>query len=147
MPPIFEYHYTVAEADIDVQGHANNVCYVDWMQSAALAHSAAQGWPTQRYLESGTGWVARMHRIDYRLPSFAGDRIVVRTWVATMTKVTSIRRYRILRPADGALLATAETKWAFLDFTTGQPMRIPTEVIDAFQLVDDPDAGGLEGSI
>lgn len=140
MPEIFEYPHTVAESEIDVQGHANNVVFVGWLQSAALAHSAAQGWPTERYLKKGTGWVARSHHIDYHQPAFAGDQVVVRTWVATMGKVTSIRRYRILRIGDGVLLASAETKWAFLNFATGQPIRIPPEVIASFQLVDDAKA-------
>ena len=45
MPEIFEYLHTVRDDEADSLGHANNVAYVEWMQSAALAHSAAQGWP------------------------------------------------------------------------------------------------------
>ena len=137
MPHIFEYSHTVTEDEIDVLRHANNVAYIEWLQSAAVAHSAAQGWPAQRYQDLGLGWVVRSHAIEYLRPAFADDRIVVRTWVATMSKATSIRRYRILRPADDALLATAETRWAFINFSTRQPLRIPSEIADAFTLVDD----------
>ena len=42
--------------EIDEHGHANNVRYVAWMQSAAVAHSSAQGWTPQRYRELGSGW-------------------------------------------------------------------------------------------
>jgi len=136
MPDVFEYFHDVTEESIDGQGHANNVVYVEWMQSAAVAHSTAQGWPGHRYRELGLGWVVRSHKIDYLVPAMAGDRIVVRTWVATMRKVTSIRRYRIHRVGDDALLAKAETNWAFIRFDTRQPARIPAEVTDAFVLVD-----------
>ena len=84
----------------------------------------------------GQNWVVRAHAIEYLLPAFAGDHVVVETWVASMKKVTSLRRYRISRSGDGALLATAETNWAFVDFTSGKPVRIPPEVGEAFAVVD-----------
>jgi len=140
MPAVFEHRHVIGPHEIDAQGHANNVAYIQWMQDAALAHSAAQGWPGPRYREFGFGWVARSHHIDYRLPGFVDEAIVVRTWVATMKRVSSVRRYRILRAADAALLAEAETNWAFVSYATGQPTRIPPEIIASFILVDDPSA-------
>ena len=139
MPQIYEYRHTVHDDEIDGLGHANNVAYVDWMQSAAMAHSTAQGWPGERYRRLGSGWVARSHKIEYHKPAFAGDCLVVRTWVATLRKATSIRRYKILRAADDTLLATAETKWAFIDYTTRQPMRIPPQVAESFQIIEEND--------
>lgn len=136
MPAVFDYPHTVLAEEIDALGHANNVAYVEWMQWAAIAHSEAQGWPGWRYQNLGRGWVVRAHTIQYLQPATQGDRIVVRTWVASMKKATSVRRYRIVRPADGAILATAETRWAFIDYATGQPARIPAEVAQAFTVVD-----------
>ena len=136
MTEVFEFHHTVRDEEIDELGHANNVVYVEWMQSAAMAHTAALGWPGSRYRELGSGWVARSHKIDYHQPALAGQEIVVRTWVATMQKVTSIRRYRIVRTGDEELLATAETKWAFVNYQTGQPARIPPEIAGSFTVVE-----------
>jgi acyl-CoA thioester hydrolase len=140
MPAVFEFHRTVRDDEIDTQGHANNVCYVQWMQDAALAHSAAQGWPAEAYRRLGSGWVVRSHAIEYHEPVQAGEEIVVETWVATFKRVTSVRRYRITRPADGALLATAETKWAFINYATGQPQRVPADIAGAFEIVAHPPA-------
>jgi acyl-CoA thioester hydrolase len=137
MPAIYEYRHTIRDEEIDGLGHANNVAYLDWMQSAAVAHSTTQGWPGERYRRLGSGWVVRSHTIEYRQPAFAGDRIVVRTWVATMKKATSLRRFHIFREPDDVLLAVAETRWAFVNYATGQPTRIPREVADAFQVIDD----------
>ena len=137
MPEIYEYCHTVRANEIDGLEHANNVAYVQWMQSAALAHSKAQGWPPRRYRQLGFGWVVRSHKIEYLQAAKVGDGIVVRTWVATMKKATSIRRYRILRQADDVLLAKAETKWAFIDYRTGNLTRIRGEVAESFQVVDD----------
>ena len=128
MSEVFEYPHTVADDEIDEQGHANNVVYVAWMQAAALAHSAALGWTPERYLQLGMGWVARSHTIEYLRPAVAGDEIIVETHVADMKKVTSSRVYRIVRRDDRELLAKAETHWAFVNYATGKPTRIPAEI-------------------
>ena len=132
---IFEYPHAVAADEIDQQGHANNVVFVAWMQAAALAHSAALGWTAERYRQIGKGWVARQHKIDYLQPAFAGDELIVETEVVEMKKVTSTRHYRIVRRSDGQLLAKAETHWAFVDYATGRPTRIPPEIAGAFPIV------------
>lgn len=136
MPEVYEYCHTVGEDEVDSLGHANNVAYVNWMQSAAVAHSAAQGWPGGKYRRLGSGWVVRSHKIEYLQPAFAGDQIAVRTWVATMKKVTSLRRYQFFRKLDDILLATAETNWAFINYATGQPARIPREIAESFTVID-----------
>ena len=135
MPAVFDYEHRVQEDEIDVLGHVNNLAYLRWMLAAAVAHSSAQGWSQQRHLELGAGWVVRSHAIEYLRPAFSGERIVVRTWVASFRKITSLRKYKILRPADDAVLAVAETNWAFVAYEQQMPRRIPPEVVASFELV------------
>jgi acyl-CoA thioester hydrolase len=135
MPAIYEHALTVSGDEIDRLGHVNNLAYMAWLQAAALAHSAAQGWSPERYEQLGCGWVVRSHQIKYLQPAYLGESIVVRTWVAEMKKVASTRRYQVLRVADGVPLASAATEWAFVDFATGSLRRIPEEVWRAFELV------------
>jgi acyl-CoA thioester hydrolase len=137
MPAIYEHPLTVQPAHIDRLGHVNNLAYLGWMLEAAVAHSAAQGWNAERYDELGSVWVVRSHEIKYIEPAYEGQQLVVRTWVADMTKVSSTRRYRIERAADGAVLAKAATRWAFIDRTTGTLTRVPQVLIDSFELVAD----------
>jgi acyl-CoA thioester hydrolase len=113
----------------------NNLNYLAWMLDAAVAHSAVQGWNAERYDELGSVWVVRSHEIKYIEPAYEGQQLVVRTWVADMTKVSSTRRYRIERTDTGAVLAKAATRWAFIDRTTGTLTRIPQVVIDSFEIV------------
>ena len=134
MPAIYEYSHTVQDDEIDGQGHVNNVAYLSWMQSAAVEHSTAQGWPPDRYLEIGAGWVARSHFIEYLQPAFLSEKIVVRTWVSNFRKITSLRRYKIVRPTDDVTLAVAETNWAFIGLKHHVPRRIPQELIGSFEI-------------
>lgn len=132
MPEIYQYRHTILPNEVDVLGHANNVCYVAWLQDAAVAHSTALGWSGERYQAAGCGWVVRSHKIEYLQPAFGGESILVETWVASMQRATSLRRYQIVRESDQALLATAETLWAFVNYATGRPTRILPEIAAAY---------------
>jgi acyl-CoA thioester hydrolase len=139
MPPVYHYSHIVTQDEIDaVIGHVNNLAYLKWMQSAAIAHSDVQGWPAEAYQKLGAGWVVRSHQIEYLRPAFPQEEIVVRTWVADFKKVTSLRRYEIVRgTGEGeVVLAKAATDWAFIHFATHQPRRIPAEVLGAFEVAD-----------
>jgi acyl-CoA thioester hydrolase len=128
----FEYKLTVSEQEIDELNHAGNYHYVKWMQEAAIAHSTALGWSTQKYLELGAGWVVRSHNIVYLKPAFEGDSIIVKTWVSNMKAVTSLRHYEICNEA-GEILAKAETEWAFINYEKQSPVRIPAVISENFE--------------
>ncbi len=144
MPAIFEHEHVVTREEIDPQGHAGNVVFLRWMQDAAMAHSTAQGWPPDRYQQTGAGWVVRTHQIEYLQPAWEGDRVVVQTWVADFQKLTSRRRYRILRPGDEqpTVLAMAETNWVYIGMERRMPRRIPPELSEAFIVVDSSEEPG-----
>ena len=121
--------------DIDANGHVNNIVYVQWMQEIAIAHADAVGC-TAATTAAGCTWVARSHRIEYLRPAYAGDRILVQSWIVDETKKSSSpRRYRMVRESDGVVLAKGETLWVFVDMHSGRPRTIPPEVIDCFERV------------
>jgi acyl-CoA thioester hydrolase len=132
MPAIYEYPVTVVESDIDAMNHANNLRYLAWAQAAASAHSLAQGWPLERYKQLGMGWVVRSHEIRYLMSAVLGDELVVRTWVSEFRRVSSFRKYKIIRLRDQALMAAATTEFAFIDFAKGAPTRIDPQVAADF---------------
>jgi acyl-CoA thioester hydrolase len=136
MPAIYLHEHTVRPEEIDPLGHANNVVYIQWMQDAAIAHSSAQGWPMHRYREFGHAWVARRHAIEYLAPVSSGELLTIRTWIADMQRVTSLRRFEMFR--GETLIARAETNWAFIRLTDGRLTRVPPEVATAFELRPDP---------
>ena len=136
MPGIYEHRMVVAPSEIDGLGHVTNVSYLQWMVDAAVAHSASQGWPLERYEKEKIAWVVRSHQLEYLRPAFEGDNIIVRTWVATMKRVSSERRYEVVREKDGDVLAQGVTEWAFVDLKTLAPIRIPDEVLESFEVVN-----------
>ena len=136
MEPVYRFEIIVPAEVVDRNRHVNNVAYVQWMQDAAIQHSAATG--CTRMTEAiGATWVARMHRIEYLSPAFAGEAITVLTWVADFRKVRSLRRYRFIRAADQKVLVKGETDWVLVDVVTGRPCGIPSEMAKLFELVPD----------
>jgi acyl-CoA thioester hydrolase len=136
MEPIYRLEIIVPAAAVDGNRHVNNVAYVQWMQDAAMQHSAATG-RTRMTEAIGATWVARMHRIEYLSPAFAGEAITVLTWVADFRRVQSLRRYKFIRAVDQKVLARGETNWVLVEVATGRPRGIPGEMAKLFVLVPD----------
>ena len=138
MPRIYLKQFRVGQDAIDIHGHVNNQEYLRWMEEIAIEHSTAQGWPMERYLNSGASWYVRSHFIEYLRPALLGDEIVICTWVAAMTERELPRRTLFLRNAGHRrqVLARAETQWTFVDIQRGRAVAIPDEVRSAFEIVE-----------
>jgi acyl-CoA thioester hydrolase len=124
--------FTVEEADIDRLGHASNIAYVRWLQDASVAHSAAVGFGLEDYRRLGGVFVVRRHEIDYLRPVLRGDRLEVRTWIGSAAAARCVRITEI-RLAD-AVVARAETTFAYVEDASGRPMRIPEPIRSAFRM-------------
>jgi acyl-CoA thioester hydrolase len=127
MSQIYRHDIRVAADMVDGNGHVNNVAYVQWMQEADIQHARTSGC-TQVSQSRGATWVVRTHHVQYLRPSFADDRITVLTWVSDYRGVRSLRRYKLVRAGDKAVVAQAETDWVFVDAKTGKPRAILDEV-------------------
>jgi acyl-CoA thioester hydrolase len=130
--PIHTKTFTVPQTAIDENGHVNNVAYVQWMQDIAVEHYSSIGGIEAQGPDST--WVVREHRIEYLLPAFADEEIEVRTWVANLRRVRSLRKYEFLRKSDGKALVKGETDWVFVDVKTGSPRAVPEAVARVFHL-------------
>lgn len=139
MPRIFIHRFSVPGDAIDELGHVNNLKYLGWMQDVAIAHSATQGWPLERYVEIGQGWVVQSHFIKYARPAFLGEALTLFTWVAGFSPRSSPRKYLFWRAADRQVVAEAETMWVFVDLKSGHPKHLPEDVRNAFDVVEDPE--------
>ena len=119
----------------DENKHVNNIEYVRMLQESAIAHTRQNGWTPEELHVRGWTWVVRSHFIEYLQPCRSGEEIALHTWVANFRKIRSLRKYRFVRVADGAVLADAQTEWAFLDLHTGRPIAIPPEVLAAYVVI------------
>ena len=134
---VYTRSFTIPADAIDVNGHVNNVAYVQWMQDIAVEHYEAIG-GIDPMREVGAIWVVREHRIEYLRPAFAGEEIEIRTWVENVRRVRSLRKYEFVRKSDGKTLVRGETDWVFVDAKTGTPRFIPEEISRIFNHFQEP---------
>ncbi len=133
MIDIYEYTFSVSEEAIDENGHVNNVVYLRWLLDAAEAHAIAVG-GDKATSEIGATWFIRAHRIDYLRPAFLDNQLTIQTWVASVRRVQSTRKYKILRGDE--TVVEAETDWVLVDARTGRPQKIPQSIMDCFVVVE-----------
>jgi len=128
MSEFYDFHHTVDADEIDTQGHVHNLRYLQWTLWAAGEHSHAGGWNRELALKQNLGWVVRNHDITYRAAALKGDEIIIRTWVADISKFASRRRSFICRASDQSILAKAVTRWVYVDLAERKVVAIPEQV-------------------
>ena len=133
--PEFLVPIRIGDADLDAQGHVNNVAFLRFIQDAAVAHWLAAAAPE---LQRGVVWVVRRHEIDYLRPGKPNDELLARTWVGEPSGATWERFTEISRPADGQVLVKARTVWVLLDAVTGRPRRVDARVTAGLRPIDPP---------
>lgn len=134
---VFSMPVVVGESSIDLLGHVNNREYMRWMEAAATAHAASLGWSFDALRSAGRVWVVRQHWIEYLRSARLGDELVVATWVESVRRLSSLRRYAVLR--NGELLTVGATEWVLVDYERRTPVQIHEEMRASFRLVA-PDA-------
>ena len=125
----FSHSFRVSAADIDAQGHVNNVAYVKWIQDVAVAHwfSATTEAECEKYV-----WMVTRHEIDYKKQAFETEEINVKTWVGEPTRISWERFTEIRRGED--LLVKARSVWCLIDRETLKPTRITSNLKELFQM-------------
>lgn len=132
--PFYEHVHRVTSDEIDINGHVNNLSYLQWMQDIAIHHARAVG-SLEINERDGTTWFVRSHHIDYKRPAFEGDQVRIITWVHDYRRSGSHRRYSIRRAEDDIELARGETLWVYVDRQSGRPLPIPDDIRTLFTLV------------
>ncbi|MGB7087518.1 MAG: thioesterase family protein, partial [Phormidesmis sp.] len=102
--------------------------------AAAIAHANDTGC-TRLTTEIGATWIVRKHQVEYLQPAFVDEVVILFTWITTIRKVRSQRKYQFFLPADQQVLAIASTDWVFIDAQTGSPLTIPNAVANAFEVM------------
>ena len=126
---------TVQAGDLDDFGHTNNVVYLAWLERVAWAHSVSLGLAMADYRRLGAGVVARKHELEYLAPTFAGDELLLGTWVHENDGRLSLwRGYQIVRAGDGRTVLRGRTHWVCVDLKTGKPRRMPPEFVEGYRV-------------
>jgi acyl-CoA thioester hydrolase len=126
---VFSRTFEPLAADIDENGHVNNVVYLRWAQDMGVAH-----WQSRAPAEEQAiwAWVALRHEIDYRRPLLPGETAQARTWVAEAPQGPRFDRFIRIDGPDGQMCAQVHTTWVLIEQSTGRPRRVPDWITGMF---------------
>jgi acyl-CoA thioester hydrolase len=122
--------------DIDGLNHTNNAVYVRWCEQAGWAHSEALGLTLDDYRRLDRAMAIRRGEYDYLLPTFAGDALLLATWlVGGDGKLCMERRFQLIRESDGATVLRGRWDLVCIEMSSGRARRMPQEFLDAYMPV------------
>jgi len=132
-PTPFTHELTVAESDIDGMGHTNNASYVIWCEQCAWQHSESLGLSVADYQELDRGVAIHHAEYDYQLPTFAGDHLVIGTWLVHCDgKLRLERRFQIARQDNGATVMRGRWNLVSVVLSSGRTARLPRLFVDTY---------------
>ena len=132
----FTEKVTVGPEHQDQFGHTNNVQYLRWAEQVAWSHSVSLKLGFADYERLNAGCVARRHELDYLAATFAGDELMLGTWIAECdAKFTMWRAYQIIRVSDGKSVLRGRTQCVGIDTKSGTPKSMPPEFVEAYNPV------------
>ena len=126
---VFRLTFEPVPADIDDNGHVNNVVYLRWAQDLGVAHWKSLAPPDA---QATWAWVALRHEIDYRRELKLGQTAFGRTWVAETPAGPRYDRFIRLDDAQGRMCAQVRTTWVLIEQATGRPRRVPAWIPQMF---------------
>ena len=126
---VFELTFEPTPADIDANGHVNNVVYLRWAQDMGTSHWLSLAPPEA---EAAWAWIALRHEVDYRRELKLGEACHGRTWVAETARGPRFDRFIRLDHETGQMCAQIKTTWVLIEKATGRPRRVPDWVTEMF---------------
>lgn len=126
---VFRLEFTPTEADIDENGHVNNVVYLRWAQDMGTAHWRSLAPPDA---QATWAWIALRHEVDYRRALMPGETAQARTWVAETAQGPRYDRFIRIDGPDGQMCAQVHTTWVLIEQSTGRPRRVPEWITGMF---------------
>ena len=125
---------TVKAKDTDKLGHANNVRYLEWLESISWDHIEALGCGWEVKEKIGKAMVIIRTEIDYMAASYENDQLLLGTWITSSDmKFQSSRHFQLIRLSDGKTVLKAKMNFVCISLKTGQPAKMPELFVTAHQ--------------
>ncbi|GAB4367159.1 MAG: thioesterase family protein [Calditrichia bacterium] len=130
---VFTTRLKVRSYECDSYGHVNNAVYLNYMEFARMEALQENGFTLDSMKANNYLVVVRRIEIDYKLPLFMGEEIVIKTFLSDARTSSGTFTQQIFRAKDDKLCAEGKVTWVFTNLT-GKPIPIPPEIREAFEM-------------
>ncbi len=127
-PEPFTMEMVVDPAAMDGLGHTNNANYIIWCEKCAWQHSEFLGLAVTDYQALDRGVAIRHAEYDYFQPTFAGDPLVIGTWLVHCDGRLRIERhFQIAHRDTGVTILQGRWKLVSVVLSTGRVTKMPVQ--------------------
>jgi len=113
--------------DTDCAAVVHNIAYLRFIEIARTLLAGQLGLGLAQMAESKRYPVVVRTEIDYRRAANLGDRLAVDGWLDKVDRVRFWCAFRILRPADNALIVECRQMLAIIQMPEGKLLRLPED--------------------
>jgi acyl-CoA thioester hydrolase len=132
MSGMHRFEIRVRYGDTDQMGFAYYAHYLRWFEIGRAEMLRSLGRSYRAVEEAGTTLPVVEARVRYLKPARYDDLVAVETGVERLSRASVRFGYRIVRVADGELLAFGGTEHCFMT-PSGRPGRVPAELADMLE--------------
>ena len=132
MIPIHSQWKRIPESEIGDMSHVEYQNYIRWMREMTQAHFAVMGFNRDYFRALEKTFVVRRHSVEHLSPCFAGDRLLLVTWLSEAGARAIKRQHRIYKVDDTgeqSLVLAAENLAVFVDKAV-KPATIPADLVE-----------------
>ena len=109
--------------DLDILGHANNVVYASWLESARIRfYLDLMDIPLEEM-----GLILAELTLSYKTPAYFGERLGIGVRVGTIGSKSFAMEHVIAREGDGVVIATAKAVLVAYDYKLGTTVPVSEE--------------------
>lgn len=118
--------------ETDMMGVVHHSNYFRWFEMGRVEYLRQAGVYLLDLMDAGILFPISDVSCKYRASAKFDDIVMIETKLAELSKVKMVFSYRVLREADGILLATGSTQNAFTE-AKGRIIRLPAPYYDNLQ--------------
>lgn len=110
--------------ETDQMGVVHHSAYVPWFEAGRVEWLRRRGMSYREMEDAGLSLAVARLEVDYRAACYFDDLLEVATTLTEVRSRSVAFAYRVLRPADRTLVATATTRHVPTD-ASGRAVRVP----------------------
>lgn len=118
--------------ETDMMGVVHHSNYFRWFEMGRVEYLRQAGIYLLDLMADGIIFPITDVSCKYRASARFDDYIIIETKMADLSRAKMVYDYRVIREADGTLLATGQTQNVFTN-NDGKIIRLPPEIYDKLQ--------------
>jgi len=130
--PSIVAHVQVMYFDTDAAAVVHNLAYLRFIETARTLLAIQMGMSFEHIARTQIHPVLTRTDIRYRRPGRLGDELEIRGRLGDVSAARFHVDFEVVRPADGAVLATCQQELALIQLPEGKVIRLPAGFANGF---------------